>query len=147
MQNSSAVKEKRHLRGVGTGVFACGEDTHSLCLKSELSELRSEYATTGIQSLPLGADWILGEDSALKRNPRSSHGNIPQAVCTACISPTAKAHYARKPVFAPSSATIHIKMTSRFGGHFYMAAELGFEPRHTESESAVLPLHNSAKTY
>ena len=25
-----------------------------------------------------------------------------------------------------------------------MAAELGFEPRHTESESAVLPLHNSA---
>ena len=27
---------------------------------------------------------------------------------------------------------------------FFMAAELGFEPRHTESESAVLPLHNSA---
>ena len=26
----------------------------------------------------------------------------------------------------------------------FMAAELGFEPRHTESESAVLPLHNSA---
>ena len=25
-----------------------------------------------------------------------------------------------------------------------LAAELGFEPRHTESESAVLPLHNSA---
>ena len=25
-----------------------------------------------------------------------------------------------------------------------MVAELGFEPRHTESESAVLPLHNSA---
>ena len=30
-------------------------------------------------------------------------------------------------------------------GAFFMAAELGFEPRHTESESAVLPLHNSAK--
>ena len=29
-------------------------------------------------------------------------------------------------------------------GAFLMAAELGFEPRHTESESAVLPLHNSA---
>ena len=27
---------------------------------------------------------------------------------------------------------------------FSFAAELGFEPRHTESESAVLPLHNSA---
>ena len=27
---------------------------------------------------------------------------------------------------------------------FSLAAELGFEPRHTESESAVLPLHNSA---
>ena len=26
-----------------------------------------------------------------------------------------------------------------------MAAEEGFEPSHTESESAVLPLHNSAK--
>ncbi len=29
-------------------------------------------------------------------------------------------------------------------GLFSLAAELGFEPRHTESESAVLPLHNSA---
>ncbi len=28
-----------------------------------------------------------------------------------------------------------------------MAAELGFEPRHTESESAVLPLHNSASHF
>ena len=28
-----------------------------------------------------------------------------------------------------------------------MAAELGFEPRHTESESAVLPLHNSAMLF
>ena len=26
----------------------------------------------------------------------------------------------------------------------FLAAELGFEPRQTESESAVLPLHNSA---
>ena len=30
---------------------------------------------------------------------------------------------------------------------FLLAAELGFEPRHTESESAVLPLHNSAISY
>ena len=28
-----------------------------------------------------------------------------------------------------------------------LAAELGFEPRHTESESAVLPLHNSASHF
>ena len=28
-----------------------------------------------------------------------------------------------------------------------VAAELGFEPRQTESESAVLPLHNSAMLY
>ena len=32
-----------------------------------------------------------------------------------------------------------------YDGLFSLAAELGFEPRHTESESAVLPLHNSAK--
>ena len=32
-------------------------------------------------------------------------------------------------------------------GRFSLAAELGFEPRHTESESAVLPLHNSARYY
>ena len=32
-----------------------------------------------------------------------------------------------------------------FGVPLRLAAELGFEPRHTESESAVLPLHNSAK--
>ena len=31
------------------------------------------------------------------------------------------------------------------GVFFVLAAELGFEPRHTESESAVLPLHNSAR--
>ncbi len=30
------------------------------------------------------------------------------------------------------------------GWYFYLAAELGFEPRQTESESVVLPLHNSA---
>ena len=28
-----------------------------------------------------------------------------------------------------------------------MAGDLGFEPRHTESESAVLPLHNSARAF
>ena len=28
-----------------------------------------------------------------------------------------------------------------------LAAELGFEPRQTESESVVLPLHNSAISY
>ena len=36
------------------------------------------------------------------------------------------------------------KKTDHKGRLFYLAAELGFEPRHTESESAVLPLHNSA---
>ena len=41
----------------------------------------------------------------------------------------------------------HRKKTSHRGGLFPMAAELGFEPRHTESESAVLPLHNSAKLF
>ena len=30
---------------------------------------------------------------------------------------------------------------------FFLVAELGFEPRQTESESAVLPLHNSAKKW
>ena len=29
-------------------------------------------------------------------------------------------------------------------GDLLLAAELGFEPRQTESESVVLPLHNSA---
>ena len=36
------------------------------------------------------------------------------------------------------------KKTDHEGRFFLLAAELGFEPRHTESESAVLPLHNSA---
>ena len=45
--------------------------------------------------------------------------------------------------FVPSDAAIkNIPLEMR--GIFFMAAELGFEPRHTESESAVLPLHNSA---
>ena len=30
---------------------------------------------------------------------------------------------------------------------FFLAAEPGFEPRRTESESAVLPLHNSAVSF
>ena len=37
------------------------------------------------------------------------------------------------------------KKTNRMGWFFVLAAEPGFEPRRTESESAVLPLHNSAK--
>ena len=37
--------------------------------------------------------------------------------------------------------------TDHKGRFLLLAAELGFEPRHTESESAVLPLHNSAKYY
>ena len=37
-----------------------------------------------------------------------------------------------------------IKKHPSIEGCFFMAAEPGFEPRRTESESAVLPLHNSA---
>ena len=37
------------------------------------------------------------------------------------------------------------KTDHRWWSVFSLAAELGFEPRHTESESAVLPLHNSAR--
>ena len=44
-----------------------------------------------------------------------------------------------------SSAAIDKEKALLFGVPLFMAAELGFEPRHTESESAVLPLHNSAK--
>ena len=44
-----------------------------------------------------------------------------------------------------SSAAIGKEKSTPFGVPLPMAAELGFEPRHTESESAVLPLHNSAK--
>ena len=37
-----------------------------------------------------------------------------------------------------------IKKEKLFSSFSFLAAELGFEPRQTESESAVLPLHNSA---
>ena len=43
-----------------------------------------------------------------------------------------------------SSAAIGKEKALLLGVPLPMAAELGFEPRHTESESAVLPLHNSA---
>ena len=43
----------------------------------------------------------------------------------------------------PNCATPRKKEAPKKFGAF-LAAELGFEPRHTESESAVLPLHNSA---
>ena len=43
-----------------------------------------------------------------------------------------------------SSAAIGKEKGTPLGVPLPMAAELGFEPRHTESESAVLPLHNSA---
>ena len=36
------------------------------------------------------------------------------------------------------------KMDILLDAHFFLAAEEGFEPSQTESESAVLPLHNSA---
>ena len=70
----------------------------------------------------------------------------------------ANARYARlASICEPNSTTLRVA-EQRFEalvpqptqkGHpkvsFALAAELGFEPRHTESESAVLPLHNSAR--
>ncbi len=47
--------------------------------------------------------------------------------------------------FVPSCAAIGKEKSTPLGVPLPMAAELGFEPRHTESESAVLPLHNSAR--
>ena len=47
--------------------------------------------------------------------------------------------WARSRRFGNQKKTDHRMMVC-----FLLAAELGFEPRHTESESAVLPLHNSA---
>ena len=41
-------------------------------------------------------------------------------------------------------STLYRTLKVQIGGLIIMAAELGFEPRQTESESAVLPLHNSA---
>ena len=46
-----------------------------------------------------------------------------------------------------SSAAIGKEKSTPVGVPLPMAAELGFEPRHTESESAVLPLHNSAMLF
>lgn len=42
-----------------------------------------------------------------------------------------------------SGQTIVFQQFAHFS-YFILAAELGFEPRQTESESVVLPLHNSA---
>ena len=42
-----------------------------------------------------------------------------------------------------SGQTIVFQQFAHFS-YFILAAELGFEPRQTESESAVLPLHNTA---
>ena len=57
-----------------------------------------------------------------------------------------------EPKFCPMGKTLRSKppfggekrAPPRLRGRSFLAAELGFEPRHTESESAVLPLHNSA---
>ena len=102
---SSAAKGKKKRPsndGCGTRVFAYGEDTHALCLASELADLRAGYA-----------------------NPSFAR--------------RAK-HWARDEVPQPKE-----RKNDHKGRFFLLAAELGFEPRHTESESAVLPLHNSAR--
>ena len=43
-----------------------------------------------------------------------------------------------------NSEEVKSKNPIRYHERDFLAAELGFEPRQTESESAVLPLHNSA---
>ena len=60
-------------------------------------------------------------------------------------SPLAKAHSARMSATEGRSYAAIKNAPLDLRGAFFMAAELGFEPRHTESESAVLPLHNSAR--
>ena len=61
--------------------------------------------------------------------------------CLAC-APNSYLRCKYEAVFGYSIAMI--KERTPTGVRSFMAAELGFEPRHTESESAVLPLHNSA---
>ena len=46
-------------------------------------------------------------------------------------------------VYQQKKTTSHIRWIQNVD-FSSLAAELGFEPRQTESESAVLPLHNSA---
>ena len=51
--------------------------------------------------------------------------------------------YARCPPQGSNPARLKKAPATKVASAF-LVAELGFEPRHTESESAVLPLHNSA---
>ena len=131
--------------GSGTRIFAQGEDTRSLRLASELADLRSGYANPDIQSLPLGVSFAMivrlgsrGEQHLLARQDTADGG-----MHSLLTSPLAKADsFSNMSGFVSELQLQNKKPTTR--SVFVLAAELGFEPRHTESESAVLPLHNSA---
>ena len=113
-------------------VFTYGEDIRSLRLESKLSDLRSGYAHTDeIGILP-------GEEI--------KHRISTTSVISRDIIPSGNTHCCagRNNCVKIRSCANKTKKGTRMSAFFVLAAELGFEPRHTESESAVLPLHNSA---
>ena len=157
----------------GTRVFACGENSHA-CRR--LASGRRSARGNRTQVLPERAKrcvrsdssrtkqkghrlvWLLPTaiprgDAPLGRNrgirlwrkfPRLPSARERPPLCAGKPNPS----------FARTGKTLESKRqfadkTKRtpIGVLFVLAAEPGFEPRRTESESAVLPLHNSAMLF
>ena len=119
------------------GYSPSGEDTLTLRLTSELVDLRAGYAHTACGILP-------SEDVEIVAYKRRNKNRIFTPSGNTHALAARKAHGSSTVFERTRLATKKQKDTDFRGVLLLLAAELGFEPRHTESESAVLPLHNSA---
>ena len=96
--------------------------------------------------MPLGVLFLLVEQvfRGVLISPRMARYRI-RGMHSLLTSPLAKAGSARMSATEGRSSAAKDRKNRLIRVGLSLAAELGFEPRHTESESAVLPLHNSAK--
>ena len=144
--SGSASHPARLCRLDETRLFAYGEYSHACRLQASLTRSARRVRTQTYR--------VCRSGRALQKSFRFYEGRV--------ISPRMARYrrwrYAQSANFAKakadsarmsatggrSSAAIGKEKALLLGVPLPMAAELGFEPRHTESESAVLPLHNSA---
>ena len=99
-----------------------------------------------IQSLPLGVKCANIVPLLPRESNISSQGKIPpRRYAQSANFAFGEGRLLPVYVWVCIRTPISKERTDHKGRFFLLAAELGFEPRHTESESAVLPLHNSAR--
>ena len=108
------------------------------------------YRPLGCPTIPDRHDSILCREGSRKAQERKSLANLLAFWCAFGVSKRSRAALSLRGIRHlenPQPLETNEKPRNRCGSEvFHLAAGEGFEPSHTESESAVLPLHKPARS-